>query len=157
MSYKYNVLSLQERGELLQITILTVLIGAMFFGTSFLINQLFPGMPLTVDFGFIGINQSFSPGSAVFVSLAGLCLIISLAILGTAIFNTLAFLYIPIILICLIMIGQFIKSFLATLAEGNLIYDLAVLGILCVQIIVATILIKKVLDRFDLRNFNTPY
>jgi len=157
MSYKYQILTFQERGELLQVAVLLILIGAMFIGSAVLINQLFPGMATSVDLGNIGISQSSPPGSAVFLSLAGLCIIISITILGTAIFSTLAFLYIPIILFCLLIIGLFLESVFATLSVGNLVYDVAVFGILFPQFIITIFLLKKMFDRFELKNFNTPF
>jgi hypothetical protein len=151
------VLSLQERGQLLLVVVILILIGAIFLGTAGLIDRIFPGTPPSVDFWYFSGNQNLSPGAAVFASLTMICAILAVTIFGTALFSTLAFLYIPLILMCVIGIGLFFTSFLGAFSEGGFVYGIVVLGIFGAQAAVISWVIIKIGNWYDSRFGNNSY
>jgi hypothetical protein len=151
VSYRYRELSLQERGELLLVVLILILLGVIFFGTAMLIDRIFPVTPPLVDSWKIVAGQNLSPGAAVFASLALICGVIAVTLFGTALFSTLAFLYIPLFLICLVGVMLFFDSFYNAFAGGGFVYGIAVFGIFAVQVTAIVWTLIKLINWYDSR------
>jgi hypothetical protein len=133
VSYKYRELSLKERGQLLIIVLIAILIGAIFFGTVFLVDRIFPGTALSGGFWYIDATQKLSPGAGVFASLAMLCAIIAVTLFATAIFSDLALLYLPLALISLAEAVLFLVNLIGAFMDIGFWYGMGVLGLFAAE------------------------
>lgn len=157
MSYKYKILTGKERIVLLTVTGILLVLSALFFGTGKLIDISFPGVVKTESIWLIDSLQAdkvvlFTPGGVIFVYLASICVILALSALGTAIFSTLGFLPIAIILILLVLIGGLVGAVLEVLRADDAMYAVIVLSALVLEVaglVVLTVIVIKKMDDAD--------
>jgi len=157
MSYKYRVLTKEDRMLLLLLVGILVVLGALFFGTGVLTDKIFPLVERTtpiwlVDAFRAGEPRLFTPGGAIFYDLTAICAVLALTILGYAIFSDLGFLFIPVIIILVILTGSMFASIFDIFKPGNTLYAIFVLGMLVVEVtglILAIVLIIKKMNYED--------
>jgi hypothetical protein len=150
MSYRYRELSLKERGQLLLVVLIAILIGTIFFGTALLVDRIFPGTLPSVDFWYFAGNQNLSPGAAAFASLAMVCAILAFTLFGTAIFSTLAFLYLPLTFMCLFGIGSFFAGVFGAFGVSGL-YGIGVFGLFAAEAGLIVWVLNKLVNWYDSR------
>lgn len=136
---------------------IVVVLGALFFGTGLLTEKIFPGVEKTASIWLVdvlhpGEPSLFTPGSAIFYALTAICAVLALTMLGYAIFSDLGFLFIPVILILVILVGGMFASIFDVFDPGHTLYAIVVLGILVVEItglVLAIVLIIRKLNKED--------
>lgn len=157
MSYKYRVLTKEQRLLLLLLVGILIVLGALFFGTGLLMDKLFPGVERTASIWLVdalcaGEPRLFSPGSAIFYNLTAFCAVVALTMLGYAIFSDIGFLLIPVILILVVLIISMFESIFNVFKSGNTLYAIVVLGILLFELtdlVLAIILIIRKMNYED--------
>jgi len=160
MSYKYRVLTGKERLMLLMAVGILAAFAALFYGTGWLTDRLFPLVQKSTSAWLIdalreGVDPLFTPGGAIFIHLASICILLALTALGYAAFSDLGFLVIPIALMLLILVGDMFTAFFDLFRSGLPPYNAIVTGALLVEIagivVTAVLVIRKMNQEDDER------
>jgi len=157
MSYKYRVLTGKERLTLLIAASILVDLAVLFYGSGWLTDRLFPVVQKTTSSWLIdaireGAAPLFTPGNAIFIHLAAICILLAVSVLGYAAFSDLGFLFIPIALLLLLLCGSAIAAFFNLFKSGQPLYNAVVTAALLVEItaiVVALVLVTRKMNLED--------
>lgn len=152
MSVKVKVLTSEDRKFFLLLIGILMILAAVFYSTSLLINLFFPNVEKTVDtWQFLSDPKGHvqgelsTPGDSVFQILIGICLLLGVTLLATIIFNTIGLAGIGVIFLLLFSTGQ-IVGFFADVFNVGTFYGIIILVSILIELAVA-ILIIVLLDR----------
>jgi hypothetical protein len=145
MNQKLQVLSHDERSQLLLFALFLLLIITVFLGTAVLLVNKFPHLSTAMKIG----NTGLSPDLGVFLSL----ILISIAIIGTllraVIQDSLEFSFKALLAISLVGLAGFLFSLYNSFKHGGFSHGLLLLGIFIVEGLLIAWGGVKLIDWFD--------